>query len=176
MKDPLANVTIAWNDTRSTLTLTGSASGASGVRIYAGYGPNDYNYRADNQLVISDFNHKDHQFLYIRVVAFDGSGKELAGGEFFTAIQLKHPILGLVKTCDGDKNIIDFVEKRSGKAIERFKSGKRVVKIGTFNVTFYDGDTLIESVKVCEGGTVAPPTPPEKSDAKFAYWVEREGE
>lgn len=119
-----------WNDTRDTVTITATADDVANIKIYAGIAPNDYSYSGANSLNISNLPHVPGSYLYIRAVALDEDDNEVTCNEAFATVPIPHPILGIAKTCDGEKNIIDFVEKKNGVWSERWQSGKRIVTIG----------------------------------------------
>lgn len=169
--DNPTTITVTWDDLRRSLTIDAKAVGASSCLIQAGYGPNTYLFSGKNTLTVTDIPHTTEKFLYIRAVGLNSDGTELVAGELLTAVSIKHPILGIVRTCDGDKNIIDFVEKKNGVVTPRFKDGKRVVRISTFDVNFYDGDELYTSQVVCAKQPMKKPEDPTgEGDCQFAFW------
>lgn len=162
-------LTPTWNDQHTTLTLTAQAEGADRVKIYAGYYPNLYQFEGEDELVLSDLPHDEHRFLYVRAVGLVGDFEQTEG-EYLGTLPILHPVLGIVKTCDGDRNIVDFVEKKNG-TVKRWIAGQRVVKISTFNVNLFVEGELYQSFKVCGGQPMADPGPaPDKEGCEFAYW------
>lgn len=173
MNNHLANITTTWDSARKTLTVRGEADGVSSVKVFAGFAPNVYEFEGTNELVLTDLPHGTQEFLYLRAVGVDASGNEYVSGELFTAIKLKHPILGIVKNCDEDKNIIDFIEIKKGKKVERFKSGERIVKISTHDVRFFVDGKLYEHRQVCAGQPMARPDDPDlPAGCDLVFWAE----
>lgn len=171
--DNPTTITATWDDLQESLTLTAKSEGFVAAHIYAGYAPNYYLFEANNKLTLTDIPHSDHEFIYVRAVGLSSDKVEHPESELFIVVPVKHPILGIVKSCDGeDKYIIDFVEKKDGKVTKRWQSGRRVVKISTFDVEFWDGDELYLSEKVCAKQPMERPEDPESGEegCKFMLW------
>lgn len=169
----MSTININWDSLHRELTLTATTEGAAATFIQAGYAPNFYSFEGRDTLTISDLEHVDGKPLYLRAVGLNSAGEEMLETETLTSTPIYHPIIGIVKTCDGERNIIDIVEYKNGKVSERFKSGQRVVKIGTVNVNFYVDGELYLTKKVCSGQPMEQPDDPELPEGcELMYWAE----
>lgn len=122
-----------------------------------------------------------NQTIYLTVIPVVGGipQEQYAAHETYL---VKTPVLGLVKTCDGSKSIVDIVEKKAnGTVTERWQGGKRVLETQAWDVKFQMPDgTAIKEDRVCNGAQVTLPMPPvgPDPDCTFAYWTydDEEGE
>lgn len=124
-----------WNDTRTTISITASAENASAITINAGYLPGGSdilgltNPGTSSTLELSDLNHGSNQMLYISVIPIDAENNEHPELATYAVYPIPNPIIGVIKTCDETKYIVDIVEKKRGatNCSERWKNGQRVV-------------------------------------------------
>lgn len=124
-----------WNDTRTTINITASAENATAITMNAGYSPNSSDILSlttpgvNGTLELSDLNHGSNQMLYISVIPLDAENNEHLELATYAVYPIPNPIIGIVKTCDETKYIVDMVEKKRGATgcSEKWKNGKRVV-------------------------------------------------
>lgn len=170
------SVTETWSADNSTLTIsvaptTDGYEALEGFLIAARYNNSGEPFAqvvGGRELAIDNTDPKIGKYIYLVVKPIVG-GVPLNMNSIFRVVTVKPVAIGIYKTCDGDKNIVEMVEKKG----DLIKRGKQMLIIKSFDVEFYVDGELYATQKTCEGHQVVlPEDPPATEAGDFAYWVE----
>lgn len=136
---PLTFEKLEWNDTRDTLSVTVGNMTSTYASIYARYSP-DISYKSrvltktsnsnpTATWTLSGLEHGNGEKLYLKAWTRDYNNIRPVNESFVaTTIPIPNPILGLAKTCESSKKIIDIRENEGTSLSSPWITGPRVVK------------------------------------------------
>lgn len=131
---PKLGPTISYSGSHSTFfqVTVELESRGSRVKLY------DSSIGNGSSVTLKNLSYQPNDILYIKVTprielrsacySYIGSHLTYNDLTYYATVPLTAPVLGVVKTCDETKNIVDIVEaKLSGEIGERWLTGKRIV-------------------------------------------------
>lgn len=124
------DINILWDDVRRCARISATSEDVSDFEMGVGDSPYSNAVYTDtgSTLEVCDLEHGAGQILYARATP-KIPGHTYTESTNYATFSIPNPILGVAKTCDNEKYIVDIVENKQGTLTKKWQTGKRIVKV-----------------------------------------------